>query len=291
MTAADPAALLVPPRVLRRVIKRDAGLTGPGLQVPHRKSYVIGRDALLKIANRVDLGLRPDRDLPDTLFLFPLPDPAKLRAQPPGATLLKYWRLLFHARVHQAVSRSLGDGPAAEAVIRRRIRLIGQTEADEIRAVLRQENFLLHSHDTRSIYEEFVAVFLDLHCFDPQRLPAYFPAIGDLAAVYRILDADVHAAGLFAATRLAGAAEPATTSRPAEERKGPPCATAVSAVLRRSSTADTAVHTPPDARRRTGGEAAATSCVRPFCGSKPSAWRRRSRRRRRGPRWRPSSNG
>src|SRR6266853_93170 len=96
LIAADPAALLVPPRILRRVIKKDAGLTGPGLQVPHRKSYVIRRDALLAIADRTDLGLNPDRELPETVLLFPAPDPRKLRALPPEATLLKYWRLLFH---------------------------------------------------------------------------------------------------------------------------------------------------------------------------------------------------
>jgi len=217
LAAADPAALLVPPRVLRRVIKRDAGLTGPGLQVPHRKSYVIGRDALLKIADRGDLGFAPDRVLPVTLLLFPQPDPAKLRRLPPGAALLKYWRLLFHARVHQAVSRGLGDDPAAQAVVRERIRLIGQTEADEVRAVLRQENFLLQANNTRSIYEEFVAVFLELHYFAPHRLSAYFPAIGDLAAVHRTLEAEVHAAVLFAATRPAGAADPAPSSARAEE--------------------------------------------------------------------------
>ena len=37
LSAADPAALLVPPRILRRVIKKHSGLTGPGLQVPHRQ--------------------------------------------------------------------------------------------------------------------------------------------------------------------------------------------------------------------------------------------------------------
>ncbi len=80
LSAADPAALLVPPRVLRRVIKKHSGLTGPGLQVPHRKSYVIGRDALLAIADRVDLGLKPDRELPETLLLFPTPDPREAAA-------------------------------------------------------------------------------------------------------------------------------------------------------------------------------------------------------------------
>ncbi|HVS40246.1 MAG TPA: hypothetical protein VMS17_32105, partial [Gemmataceae bacterium] len=217
LSAADPAALLVPPRILRRVIKKDSGLAGVGLQVPHRKSYVIGRDALLAIADRADIGIKADRELPETPLLFPAPDPRKLRRLPPEATLLKYWRLLFHARVHQAVARSLPPGPQGEAAIRERIRRIGQAETDEIRTVLRQENFLLHPYKLRSVYEEFVAVFLELLCFAPHRLPFYFPAIRDLAAVFRVLDADIDAAGLFAATRLAGAPDPTPASPQVEE--------------------------------------------------------------------------
>src|SRR5579875_316176 len=53
----EPAALLVPPRILRRVIKRDRGLAGPGLQVPHRKSYVVARDRLLCFATAADFGV------------------------------------------------------------------------------------------------------------------------------------------------------------------------------------------------------------------------------------------
>ena len=68
-----------------------------------------------------------------------------------------------------------------------------------------------------SVYEEFVAVFLELHCFAPHRLPHYFPAIRDLDAVFRVLDADVDAAALFSATRLAGAPDPAPASPQAEE--------------------------------------------------------------------------
>jgi hypothetical protein len=55
LTAADPAVLLIPPRILRRVIRRDAGLPGFGLRVPHRKSYLIDRDKLLRIADRREL--------------------------------------------------------------------------------------------------------------------------------------------------------------------------------------------------------------------------------------------
>src|SRR5438876_627137 len=46
LTDVDPGALLVSPRLLRRVIKQDRQIGGVGLQVPHRKPYTLGRDAL-----------------------------------------------------------------------------------------------------------------------------------------------------------------------------------------------------------------------------------------------------
>src|SRR5215472_12937879 len=73
LSAADPAALLVSPRVLRRVIKQDCGIAGIGLQVPHRKTYVIGRNALLALADREELGVSAARELPETLVLLGCP--------------------------------------------------------------------------------------------------------------------------------------------------------------------------------------------------------------------------
>src|SRR4051794_40123896 len=139
LAVADPAALLVPPRLLRRVIKHDRRLTGLGLQVPHRKSYVIGRDALLALADRDELGVEPDRELPPTVLLLARPEPEDLAAWPRGPLLVKYWRLLFHAAVHRAVA-ARGLTPAA---VRERVHRLGQCEFDEARGVLRQERFLL----------------------------------------------------------------------------------------------------------------------------------------------------
>src|SRR5262249_23285247 len=121
LTRAEPAALLVPPRILRRVIKKDRGLGGPGLQVPHRQGYVIGREALLRIADLDDLGVAPDRELPATLLLFPRPEARQSRALPREDTLLKYWRLLFHARVHLAVARRRADGKLTDAAVLERV--------------------------------------------------------------------------------------------------------------------------------------------------------------------------
>src|SRR5262245_28028753 len=104
LRAADPAALLLPSRLLRRVIKRDRKLAIVGLRVPHRKSYVIGRDALLALVDRDELGIEPDRELPVAVILLERPESDDLAATPRGEALVVYWRLLFHARVHAAVA-------------------------------------------------------------------------------------------------------------------------------------------------------------------------------------------
>ena len=46
-----------------------------GLQVPHRKTYVIGREALLAVVTRDELEIEPERDLPPMVLLIARPDP------------------------------------------------------------------------------------------------------------------------------------------------------------------------------------------------------------------------
>ncbi len=221
VSQTEPAALLVAPRILRRVIKKDRGLTGPGLQVPHRKSYVIDRERLLRIADRDELGVESGRDLPPTLLLFPRPDTPRLSARKREATLVKYWRLLFHARVHLALQAR----PVSEGEVRARIRRIGLTEFDEAMAVLRQEHFLLPPDDARTVYEEFTAVYLELRYFAPHLLPVYFPTCAHRETIEATLAVDVDAAGLFAATRLEGAPDPVAMpeARDGEEGASAPC--------------------------------------------------------------------
>src|SRR5579871_4491151 len=203
LTQADPATLLVPPRILRRVIKKDRDLTGPGLQVPHRKSYVIDRERLLQIADRDELGVESNHDLPATVLLLPRPDRERLAERDRGEILLKYWRLLFHARVHVALQERRGVRN-----VRQRIERIGLTEFNEATAVLRQEHFLLPPGDAETIYEEFAAVYLELRYFAPHVLPVYFPICSQREGIEAILAEDVDAKILFDATRLEGAPDP-----------------------------------------------------------------------------------
>ena len=55
----------------------------------------------------------------------------------------------------------LGDAAALNALCQR-IHRIGETEFDEIRLVLRQDELLLPPHDDRETYVEFAALWLEL---------------------------------------------------------------------------------------------------------------------------------
>ena len=207
LSAADPAALLVSPRLLRRVIKLDRGIAGVGLQVPHRKTYVVGRDALLALADREELGVPASRDLPPTVLLLACPEPWLTSHTRPQA-LVRYWRLLFHARIDQHMDQQFADGRLTPARCRERVQRIGQVEFEEACQVLRQENFLLPPADLRVCFTELTALYLELKHFARPMLNRYFPSIDDPDRVEAVLAEVVDADALFAATRLPGAPDP-----------------------------------------------------------------------------------
>ena len=114
--------LLVPPRILRRVIRQCCGLTGWGVNVPHRKSFVVERQTLLEIVDQEELRLQPGDSLPETVILLPQPDAEELDETPPGILLVRWWRLLFHARVHVALEKRGRQGALTVSTLRCRMR-------------------------------------------------------------------------------------------------------------------------------------------------------------------------
>src|SRR5262245_50483749 len=172
----DASALLVRPRILRRVIKKHRGLGGLGLRVPHPRLSLIGRDSLLSIATPAELAL-PDgvAPLPEQLILLPRPHESRLRKHGPAAVLRECWQLLFHAHLHRALAESR-KGRDADG-LRERIRRIGSIAFEEAREVLRQENALFDPDDDAEVYEEFACVWMELKHFEPHRLQDYFPAV------------------------------------------------------------------------------------------------------------------
>nr|HEX4315175.1 hypothetical protein [Kofleriaceae bacterium] len=195
------SAVLLDDRILRRVIKRHRRLPGIGLQVPHATSYALPRAELERLVDKAD---RPDTaGLADQVVAFTGSRSALAEARPDA--LSAAWRSIFHARVHAAFDALFATGALTAAAIRERVNRIGQTEFDEIRFVLRQEDLLLPPADDAATYIEFVALYLELQLFAPVALPRTFPTLADPATVADTIALDLDTAALLAASRPPGA--------------------------------------------------------------------------------------
>jgi hypothetical protein len=207
------AAVLLEDRVVRRVIKQHRRLPGIGLQVPHARCYALPRADLVRLVDRDELGVDPAA-LPDDVVIFGGAR-APLAAGEP-VELSRAWRAIFHARVHQALDALARTGAITAGSIRERIHRIGQTEFDEIRAVLRQDDRLLPPAGDTAAYVEFAALYLELRAFAPRTLGRTFPTL-DAARVDAAIALDLDAAALLAASRPAAAPE-----RPVLDEPAPP---------------------------------------------------------------------
>ncbi len=204
---ADPAAILVSPRVLDRVIRQEHQLPNVLWRVPHRHCYVVDRHVLFRHVEQDELSLESDRLLPSTVLLLAQPSSEELAADS-GAVWMKYWRLLFHAKLHLALQTRCDEGKLPPAAVRERIEELGNVPFTEIRRVLTEDGYLLPDADDRAVYIEFAAVFFELQYFAVSVLPAFFPTLYDSEAVQRLLSRDVDAAELFRQSRLASAPDP-----------------------------------------------------------------------------------
>jgi hypothetical protein len=212
--AADPAAVLVPQRILNRVVQEVARLPVLLWQVPHRQCFVVDRYVLFRHVEQDELDLEPEQHLPETVILVAQPTPEQLTNLRREDLLLEFWRRLFHAHVHAALEGEARAGRLSLAEVHERIEAVGHAEFEEVRRVLDQDGWLLPPVTDESSYVEFAAVFLELRYFAANLLPTYFPGIRDLARVEQLLRQGVDADALFARTRLPGAPEPVVRTDP-----------------------------------------------------------------------------
>jgi len=199
--------------VLRRVIKKHRRLPGIGLQVPHARCYALPRADLEALVEPDELAADPAA-LPAHVAIIG-GSRAALAAHDPDEQR-RAWRAIFHAHVHLAF-----DALAlTTASIRERVHRVGETEFDEIRSVLRQEDLLLPPADEVATYVEFAALYLELRHFAPRAIARTFPTL-DLAHVDAAIARDVDAAALLAAARPAGAPERPFVEEPAAVVRAP----------------------------------------------------------------------
>lgn len=216
----DPAVVLVPQRMLRRIIQRDLDLTGRIFRVPHDHSYVISRDRLLTLVDSFELA-EEITERPATLILI---DHSPLTEGPPKsrvATLRFCWRRLFHARIHAALEAGAEAEHWSVAGVRRRIQRLGVLEFAEARQVLRQDHQLLNPDDDRSAFVEFAAHYLELKHFAPAALAITFPSLKNLDDIDQLLAEDVNANATLMATQVKDGLTPIARGDEEELADGP----------------------------------------------------------------------
>ncbi len=206
MAGVDPSAIIVPVRILRRVIKVDRGLNWLGSA--HPTCYVIPGEALGKIVNGPELGRPPGAGWPSMALLIEQPGPEGSAGSDVGLILTQVWRRLLHARVEADLGRAFESGKIDGPGLIARIEAIGRTEFEEAWDTLLRDGFLLPPVSDRPVYTVFAAVFLELTFFEPSARPIMFPAIECPAAVEALLAGDVDGPSLLARTRPAGAPAP-----------------------------------------------------------------------------------
>lgn len=198
------ATVVVDARVLRRVIKTHRKIRGAGLLVPHEHQYVIERVALEPLLEKGELAVEL-ASLPERVIVVAGDRDTLATPTPEGMT--KLWRGIFHGRIHHVLEGKLAASELTLPAIRERVNRIGQTEFDEIRSVLRQEDLLLPPVDEIANYIEFVALYLELRHFAPEALGRTFPALLDAARVDATIALDLDALALLAASRPPAAPE------------------------------------------------------------------------------------
>ncbi|MDO4558860.1 MAG: hypothetical protein Q4C47_07840, partial [Planctomycetia bacterium] len=173
---------LVEPRLLRRLI-RSLMLGGPIWgSVPHRRGIVADRMLLAAETTPREVGYQELRwmdvpDVPHKMILLTTPDPETLRKNPPRQILIRYWRLLFHARLHLLLDEYEDLHPKNETRIARWLRRLGPTTFEEASVVLEEDGFLLFPRRKDAVMNELLVRGAELLYFDPALLPICFPSL------------------------------------------------------------------------------------------------------------------
>ncbi|MBU6222221.1 MAG: hypothetical protein KGR24_05650 [Planctomycetes bacterium] len=187
--AAAPAVLFASPRLVRRIIRADRDLPLAMARTPHRDIAVLDSRRLAEVADDV---IALPADLPDRVAVVARPAADRGDGVGRDETLREYWRLGFHALLDL-------ESPAAIARVGSAAAEVLPTEvAAEAREVLMREGLLDRDATDSELLAEFIAVFLELRCFAPEAVAAWFPAIEDPDTLAERLAALVGGEGLLA---------------------------------------------------------------------------------------------
>ena len=210
LTQSEPAAFLVEPRVIRRVIRERYGFAQLSASIPHVESQIVPADDVRHLVHPDELGLADFHDIPRDCMLICQPDEGELEHWPMQELLQQVWRRLFHAQIDRALLELLHTR-IHRADVQERIAQIGQVEFDEAHFVLRSELRLVDPESRIEAWREFVAVYLELNYFEPDLLSVWFPSITERHQLDIVFARDINALEILKRTQLYGATLPDLT--------------------------------------------------------------------------------
>jgi hypothetical protein len=201
LRAAVPEAVFASPRVVRRIIRLDLDLPLLWARLPHREGIPLSPARLLELAD--DVWTLPP-DLPETILLVARPESERFAAGGEEGLLREYWRLLYHGCLDIAARRAVVERGRSGREFAGLVEAVGETEFEEVAAVLAREGLLRDPSNAREALAEFVAVVLEFEAFSPELLPVWFPGIEDRAALADRFAGWVDADAILERTRPAG---------------------------------------------------------------------------------------
>ena len=205
LRATDPAAVLVAPVVLDRVLAQVNDVHWTIWRMPHNHCCVVDRSVLFQFVEQEEIQTPSDHLLPDRVLLLQRPE-ADVLSKPRQELLGIYWRLLYHVVLHRELEKNLAS--VGQTGLRDRIDTIGASAFEEARAVLIQDQLLPNGTDDRTTYIEFVATYLELRHFANNQIPVSFPSLPPTQELDALLARDVDGKKWFEATRLPATPDP-----------------------------------------------------------------------------------
>jgi hypothetical protein len=194
----EPAVRFVPPRALRRVIRRAREAEGLEPVVVHDRAWWTKRGLLFSILTPAELGLSAS-DPDENLVL--LPHPAA------GGDLRHLWRDLFHLSLDRKIDEAFTAGRLGPADVQSLRDQLGPSQWHEIRVVLRDERLIDDSDPDRLVFREFLAFGYELLHFDPECSSIFFPGVHNFQATLEGAGGFLDAASLREQTRPDGVSD------------------------------------------------------------------------------------
>jgi hypothetical protein len=208
--------------IVRRAVREVRSIGGLRTFVPHTQCLSVRKDVLTAITSRDELAAIEPLPSTDRVILLPFADTGKLAAMERDQALRQTWRLVFHARMDEALERLFAsEGPvlsAAEAPTRPRvletIDRIGQLPMEEARSVLAEEGLTGPHSDPTVELVELVSTWHELRVFSPEQLGRWFPSLVDKPEAVAFLDGLLPVADLLEASRPEGLEDPRPPAPP-----------------------------------------------------------------------------